>query len=135
MKKLIIALSTIAFSFSLSCTAFAVSPSIGELRVLPGRVEHYKTDEGTEVWHYKIPEITVIRPKSFDILFDGQGSNATNIVKEHSYNAVINASYFGRHDDGSYFPAGVRYNNGFLINQQTIPQKDINLQVLAYYNA
>lgn len=134
MKKLIIALSTIGFALSLTGVTFAVSATIGELRVLPGRVDHYKTDEGSEVRHYDVPEITVIRPKSFDILFDGQGSNATNVVKEHSYNAVINASYFGRHDDGTYFPAGVRYDNGFLINAQTIPQKDINLQVLAYYN-
>ncbi len=54
---------------------------------------------------------------------------------EKQYSAAINASYFGWHDDGSYFPAGVWYDNGFLVSPQSIPQKDINLQVLGYYNS
>lgn len=128
MKRLISSL-TIAV-FLLSGSAFA----IGNIRVLPGRVTHYTTEKGGEVRHYQIPKVTVIKPATFDILFDGLGDTATNVVREHQYSAAINASYFGWHDDGTYFPAGVWYNNWFLITPQKLDQKDINLQVLAYYN-
>lgn len=118
------------FSLSIGFTS-----AIGEIRVLAGRVEHYKTSYGSEVWNYEVPKITVIKPKSFDIMFDGQGSNVTNIANEWAYSVTINASYFGWYNDGTYFPAGVWYDNWFLVNAQTIPQKDINLQVLAYYHS
>lgn len=68
-------------------------------------------------------------------MFDGQGSTVTRQTYQGNYAATINASYFGRHNDGTYFPAGVWYDNGFLVSSQSIPQKDINLQVIGYYNS
>lgn len=130
MKKLWIAVLTIIFF--LSSAGFA--SALGNIRVLPGRVKQYTTDEGSQIWHYQIPKITVIKPKSFDIIFNGIGTNASSVVYSNSYNVAINASYFWWYNDGTYFPAGVWYDNGFLISPQNMAEKDINLQVLAYYN-
>jgi|GEM_PF-6571663 len=55
--------------------------------------------------HYQIPKVTVIKPSSFDIIFDGQGKNVTDIASSDTYSLAINASYFGWNSDGSYFPA------------------------------
>ena len=108
--------------------------AIGNIRVLPWRTTTYTTDEWSQVWHYQIPKITVIKPASFDILFNGLGTSALTTATTKWYDVTINASYFGWYGDGTYFPAWVRYDNGFLITPQTIPQKDINLQVLVYAN-
>lgn len=115
-------------------TGISEAATRGVIRVLPGRTTHYTTAKGSEIRHYQIPKITVMKPASFDLIFDGVGATTQGVVQEHSYSAAINASYFGRHQDGTFFPAGVRFDNGFLVSEQTVPQKDINLQVLGYYN-
>ncbi len=126
IKYLLIGMIVALSSFS---QAFAV----WNIRVLPGRSLNYTTYQWTKIWHYEVPKITVIKPAAFSIVFNGVGNTASRLVRDGEYAAVLNASYFGRHQDGTYFPAGVWYDNGFLISPQMIPQKDLNLQVLAYY--
>lgn len=84
---------------------------IGTIRVLSGRATHYTTPQGSEIRHYQIPKITVMKPASFDLIFDGVGDTTKGVVESHSYSAAINASYFGRHQDGTFFPAGVWFDN------------------------
>lgn len=90
MKKLLTVGLTMAFFLS----SVGFTSAVGNIRVLPGRVKQYTTDEGSQVWHYQIPKITIIKPVSFDIIFDGVGTNASSVVYSHEYSAVINASYF-----------------------------------------
>lgn len=68
MKKVLVA----SICGLLSLYIGGLTYAIGDIRVLPGRVTQYATSSGSQVWHYQIPKITVIKPASFDIIFKGQ---------------------------------------------------------------
>lgn len=87
-----------------------------------------------EYTFYKMPEITVIKPKNFSFLFDSAWNSARSIKWNYWCSSVINGTYFGRNDDKTFFPAWVWYSFGSFLASPYQPAKDPNLRVLMWSN-
>lgn len=93
------------------------------------------TDGGGNVYRiYKKPQITVITPKTFSMHFFANWNTAKNLASSYACNAVLNWTYFWFNDDGSYFPAWVRYQFWSYLRQPYQPAIDRNLRVLLSWN-
>jgi hypothetical protein len=110
-----------------SNTSFA---AIGQLQVRRNIFKQYTDPSGNMYTMYKDPAITVITPKIFSPLFFTQGTTAKDIATSHDCRAVLNGTYFGRNNDDSFYPAGVRYKFGSFVREPYQPAVDKNLRVL-----
>jgi hypothetical protein len=125
MKKYIILVSLI--TLSVSNISFA---AIWQLQVHRNIFKQYTDPSGNLYTMYKDPAITVIAPKLFSPLFFNQGTTAKQLTTSYDCKAVLNWTYFGRNDDASFYPAGVRYKFGSFVREPYQPAIDKNLRVL-----
>lgn len=115
-------------------TPMITSAKIGNIHINKTLVTK-KIDSNWTIYNfYKKPEITVITPKKFSLHFVTQWSRVIDVAVNNNCNSVINWTYFGYNNDGTYFPAGVWYEFWSFIREPYQPATDKNLQVLLSWN-
>lgn len=60
-----------------------------------------------------------------ELLFFENGMRAQTLIAEGRCKVAVNGSYFGKRENGDFFPAGVWMSDDL---QFKIPSKDLNLQ-------
>lgn len=136
MKKDISIKWIIIFFVSIVVVLFGYAPqanaSVGRVYINTKTVSVDTGGDGSKYIRYKTPEITIIQPKKFSFIFQTEWSSAYSLVRNGQCVAALNGTYFGRNDNKTFFPAGIRYAFGSLLSPIYQPATDPNLKVLLW---